>query len=44
MTVTNSFFFVQSKYVEAIGILEELLKIKKIRMGTTSPEFSRTCK
>lgn len=30
--------------MEAIGILEELLKIKKIRMGTTSPEFSRTCK
>ena len=35
---------VQSKYVEAIGILEELLKIKKVHFGTTSREFTRTCK
>lgn len=34
----------ESKYVEAIGILEELLKIKKVHFGTTSREFTRTCK
>ena len=34
----------QSKYVEAIGILEELLKVKKVHFGTTSREFTRTCK
>ena len=36
--------FCQSKYVEAIGILEELLKVKKAHFGTTSKEFTRTCK
>ena len=36
--------FCQSKYVEAIGILEELLKVKKVHFGTTSKEFTRTCK
>ena len=30
--------------MEAIGILEELLKIKKVHFGTTSREFSRSCK
>ena len=30
--------------MEAIGILEELLKIKKLHFGTTSKEFTRTCK
>lgn len=30
--------------MQAIGILEELLKIKKVHFGTTSKEFSRTCK
>jgi len=34
----------ESKYVEAIGILEELLKVKKVHFGTTSKEFSRSCK
>ena len=34
----------QSKYVEAIGIIEELLKIKKVNYGTASKEFSRSCK
>jgi len=34
----------ESKYVEAIGILEELLKIKKAQYGTTSREFSKSCK
>jgi hypothetical protein len=26
----------ESKYIEAIGVLEELLKIKKINFGTNS--------
>lgn len=30
--------------MEAIGILEELLKIKNVHFGTTSREFTRTCK
>ncbi len=30
--------------MEAIGILEELLKVKKMNFGSTSKEFSRTCK
>ena len=34
----------ESKYVEAIGILEELLKIKKTHFGTNSREFTKTCK
>lgn len=33
-----NFIFFQSKYVEAIGILEELLKIKKMHFGTNSKE------
>ena len=27
----------ESKYIEAIGILEELLKVKKIHYGVNSP-------
>jgi len=34
----------ESKYIEAIGVLEELLKIKKIKFGTNSREFTRSCK
>ncbi len=30
----------QSKYVEAISTLEELLKIKKVNFGTTSKEVT----
>ena len=30
--------------MEAIGILEELLKIKKVNYGTNSNEFSKSCK
>ncbi|CDW83438.1 tpr domain containing protein [Stylonychia lemnae] len=37
-------FQLESKYVEAIGILEELLKIKKMNFGTNSKQFTRTCK
>jgi tetratricopeptide (TPR) repeat protein len=42
--VLNHEFSKQSKYVEAIGILEELLKVKKVHFGTNSREFSRSCK
>ncbi len=34
----------QSKYVEAIGILEELLRIKKINFGINSKEVRNSCK
>ena len=34
----------ESKYIEAIGVLEELLKIKKMNFGTNSKEFTRSCK
>jgi len=34
----------QSKYVEAIGKIEQLLVLKKIHFGTASKEFSRSCK
>lgn len=34
----------ESKYIEAIGILEELLKIKKANFGTNSKEFTKSCK
>lgn len=34
----------QSKYVEAIGKIEQLLVLKKINFGTASKEFSRSCK
>ena len=34
----------ESKYIEAIGVLEELLKIKKMNFGTNSREFTRSCK
>ena len=32
---------VQSKYVEAIGIIEELLRIKKINFGINSKEVRK---
>ena len=34
----------ESKYIEAIGVLEELLKIKKIKFGTNSKQFTKSCK
>jgi len=34
----------ESKYIEAIGVLEELLKIKKINFGTNSKPFTKSCK
>lgn len=34
----------ESKYIEAIGVLEELLKIKKLNFGTNSRQFTRSCK
>ena len=34
----------ESKYIEAIGVLEELLKVKKVNFGTNSREFTRSCK
>ena len=34
----------ESKYIEAIGVLEELLKVKKLNFGTNSKEFTRSCK
>ena len=34
----------ESKYVESIGILEELLRVKKINFGINSKEFTRSCK
>lgn len=34
----------ESKYIEAIGVLEELLKIKKINFGTNSKQFTKSCK
>ena len=34
----------ESKYIEAIGVLEELLKVKKLNFGTNSREFTRSCK
>lgn len=34
----------ESKYIEAIGVLEELLKIKKQNMGTNSKPFTKSCK
>lgn len=34
----------ESKYIEAIGVLEELLKIKKMNFGTNSKQFTRSCK
>jgi len=34
----------ESKYIEAIGVLEELLKIKKMNFGTNSRQFTRSCK
>ena len=34
----------ESKYVEAIGILENLLKIKKENFGTNSRQFTKSCK
>jgi hypothetical protein len=34
----------ESKYIEAIGVLEELLKIKKIKFGTNSRQFTKSCK
>jgi hypothetical protein len=34
----------ESKYIEAIGVLEELLKIKKINFGTNSRQFTKSCK
>lgn len=33
----------ESKYVEAIGVLEELIHIKKVNFGTNSKEFTKTC-
>jgi hypothetical protein len=34
----------ESKYIEAIGVLEELLKIKKLNFGTNSRQFTKSCK
>jgi hypothetical protein len=34
----------ESKYIEAIGVLEELLKIKKMNFGTNSKQFTKSCK
>ena len=34
----------ESKYIEAIGILENLLKIKKDNFGTNSRQFTKSCK
>ena len=34
----------ESKYIEAIGVLEELLKIKKINFGSNSRQFTKSCK
>ena len=34
----------ESKYIEAIGVLEELLKIKKLNFGTNSKQFTKSCK
>jgi tetratricopeptide (TPR) repeat protein len=34
----------ESKYIEAIGVLEEVLKIKKTTFGTNSKEYTRSCK
>ena len=34
----------ESKYIEAIGFLEELLKIKKDNFGTNSKQFTKSCK
>lgn len=34
----------ESKYIEAIGVLEEVLKVKKTNFGTNSRQFTRTCK
>lgn len=34
----------ESKYIEAIGVLEELLKIKKQNFGTNSKQFTKSCK
>ena len=34
----------ESKYIEAIGVLEELLKIKKMNFGTNSRQFTKSCK
>jgi hypothetical protein len=34
----------ESKYIEAIGVLEELLKIKKMSFGTNSKQFTKSCK
>ena len=34
----------ESKYIEAIGVLEELLKIKKVNFGTNSRQFTKSCK
>ena len=34
----------ESKYIEAIGVLEELLKIKKQDSGTNSKAFTKSCK
>lgn len=34
----------ESKYIEAIGVLEELLKTKKTYFGTNSKQFTKSCK
>ena len=34
----------ESKYIEAIGMLEELLKKKKQIFGTNSKQFTKSCK
>ena len=34
----------ESKYIEAIGVLEELLKRKKEIYGTNSKQFTKSCK
>ena len=37
-------FHEESKYLEAIDTLEELLALKKEEYGTTGPEFTETCR
>ena len=44
LEVTVSQYQSESKYIEAIGVLEELLKIKKLNFGTNSRQFTKSCK